>query len=125
MNLWDQQTNLAGNITKTGVDIVVAWYGPPAVGGNPSSYTPLPQATCIDFNPWRVVITQHIPKGLLRIVRVEVVNQKMVNAFLKKKFWSAHTPSGLRRERLRLFQHIRSEIRAKDFFLEIKWCRFI
>lgn len=125
MNLWSQQTSLAGNMTKTGVDIVVAWYGAPAVRGNPRSYTPLPPASCIDFNPWRVVITQHIPKELLRVIRVEVVDQEKVDDFLQRKFWSARTPCGLRRERLRLFQHIRSEIRAKDFFLAVKWCRFI
>lgn len=125
MNLWDQQTNLASNITKTGVDIVVAWYGTPAVRGNPSSYTPLPPATCIDFNPWRVAITQHIPKGLLRVLRVEVVDKQRVDDFLQSKFWRARTPCGLRQERLRLFRYIRREIRAKDCFLEIKWCRFI
>jgi hypothetical protein len=126
MNLWNQHTDLGRNITKTGVDIVVAWYGPPAMMGNPRRYTPLPPATCIDFNPWRLVITPHIPKGQLRVMRVEIFDHEKVDDFLREyRRWKVLAPCGLRREKLRLLRHIRRLIRARDLFLEIKWCRFI
>ncbi|EMK3527704.1 TPA: hypothetical protein NHQ65_003993 [Pseudomonas aeruginosa] len=128
MNVWDVNTDMGRNpYIDRGVELVIGWYGQPALKPRGNAFTPIPRGVCLDLNPHRLLIAPGVSQQQVRLLRLVFKDREILEKYLKSTSWLCSFPGSLGRkflryQKIRLFRILRKQYRESPLYLSIE-CR--
>lgn len=126
MNIWDCNTDMNMNpYIDRGVDLVIGWYGQPALKPRNNEFTPIQRGVCLDLNPHRLLIAPGVSQQQIRLLRLVFTEREVLDKYLKSTSWLCSFPGSLGRKflrcrKIRLFRILRKQYRESPLYLSIE-----